>query len=788
MNAERIRIRGIVQGVGFRPTVARVANRMALGGFVLNDGDGVLVGVVGPQEARDRFLETLMAELPPLAEVDEVVRTPDDALEAAPPFRITESGAGEAHTDIPADAATCPDCAAEVMDPYQRRYRYPFATCTNCGPRYTIAVGVPFDRDTTTMARFPLCPECRGEYEDQGDRRFHAQAIACHVCGPKVRLVRADGRAFSLERYSMLDAVDAVGSLIRLGEVVAVKGLGSWHLCCDATNAAAVERLRARKRRMRKPFALMAKDLAMISRYAVVSEASQAALQSAVAPIVLLDALETPAEGARPLAEAVAPGQRTLGFMLPYTPLHHLMLRRVKVPIVCTSGNLTDEPPCIGDEEAEQDLARIADWLLYHDRPIQHRVDDSVVRPVAGAIRTVRRARGLAPHAERMPPGLEGAPPLFAAGAELKSAFALGRGAQVVLSPHLGDLEHLETFVAYEESHRLLASLYAHEPKVLVADLHPEYRATQWARGWAERERLPLIEVQHHHAHVAAVMAENRYPNDGAPVLGLALDGLGLGSDGQIWGGEALLCTYAHARRVGTFKPVAMIGGDLASRQPWRNLYAHLRAEASWGELDANFGDLPVIQALRAKPVAMLEQALAKGLGSPLASSAGRLFDAVAAAVGICFEAAEYEGQAAIELEAAITPADLEEALEGERYPVGIPNHPELDLPYIEPKGLWSAILGDVYAETRPGLISARFHVALAETLVRLVELVQKREEGLKTVALAGGVFQNAHLLTLTKEGLERAGLTTLTASRLPAHDGAIALGQAAVAAARLQR
>lgn len=532
----------------------------------------------------------------------------------------------------------------------------------------------------------------------------------------------------------------------------------------------------------------MAKDVAMIERYAHVDDEARTALESSVAPIVLLEARADLDPDTPPLAPDVAPGQRTLGFMLPYTPLHRLMLRRVKKPIVCTSGNLTDEPPCIGDDEAQANLSHLADWLLFHDRPIRQRVDDSVVRPVDGAVRTVRRARGLAPHAERLPPGLESAPPLFAAGADLKSAFALGRGDRVVLSPHLGDLAHLSTFEAYVEAHRLLSELYAHAPAVIVADLHPEYRATQWARERAEQERLPFVQVQHHHAHVAAVMAENRVPADAAPILGLALDGLGLGPERQIWGGEALLCTYARAERVGCFKPVAMIGGDLASKQPWRNLYAHLRAEMSWAEIDLNFGELPVVEALKAKPVTTLEQALDKGLSAPVASSAGRLFDAVSAAAGVCFDENGYEGQAAIELEACITPEHLEAAQSGERYPIALPNHLELDIPYVEPKGMWAAVLGDVYAETPPGLIAARFHVALADTLVRLAELTKKHHPDLDTVALAGGCFQNATLMSLTRAGLEHAGFRCLTATRLPAHDGAIAFGQAAVAAAQLVR
>lgn len=785
--AERIVIRGVVQGVGFRPTVARVAQQHDVGGFVNNNGSGVEIGLTGSSEAREAFLKDLLQSLPPLAQVEAVERKPDPGLQAQP-FRINFSEGGEVRTEVAADAGMCPACSAEIMDPYERRYRYPFATCTHCGPRYSIATSVPFDRDRTTMVAFPLCSDCEAEYGNVDDRRFHAQAMACHACGPRVQLERADGRAFSVEAYTMLDAVDAAGTLLIKGEIVAIKGLGCYHLCCDATNAEAVERLRSRKRRVRKPFALMVKDLEIAERYVTFSDEEKDTLQGPVAPIVIAPLKAHFDDGVKPLASGVAPGQRTLGFMRPYTPLHQLLLRRVKHPIVCTSANLSDEPPSIDDDEARERLGGVADWFLTHNRPIHNRVDDSIVRTVSGRLRTLRRARGLAPKAEALPAGLEVAPPIFAAGGQFKSAFALVRDGQAVLSPHLGDLDHLSAFEAYGETHRLLSELYAHRPEAIVVDAHPEYRATQWARAWAERDLLPLIEVQHHHAHVAAVMAEHKYPLDAPPVLGIAIDGLGLGDNGELWGGEFLLSHFSSYRRQATIKPVALLGGDLAAKEPWRNLYAQLRAGMPWGEIEANFAGLPCIDALLAKRSPLLEQVLENPSVSPLASSGGRLFDAVAAAVGICFERIEYEGQAAIELENAIEDKQLEGALAGERYPIAIPTHPELDLPYLEFKGMWSAILGDLFAEVPPGLISARFHVALAEAIVRAAELIRKRVGDIPAAALSGGCFQNRRLLELCSEGLTKAGFQTLTPERLPAHDGGIALGQAAVGAAKLTR
>lgn len=785
---ERIRIRGVVQGVGFRPTVARVARRYGVGGYVRNDGEGVEIVLTGDHEKREAFFDALQAELPRLARVDAWERSEDPSLAPAESFRIEASESTPVTTEVAADAGMCAACAAEVLDPYERRYRYPFATCTLCGPRYTIATKIPFDRPHTTMSGFPLCSECRTEYEDESDRRYHAQAVACHRCGPTARLERTDGRAFSIERFSMMDAVDAVGSLLQLGEIVAVKGLGSYHLCCDATNPEAVRRLRERKRRPSKPFALMARDLDIVRQYANIDAQEQAAMQSPGAPIVLLDARLNLDVGTTPLAAEIAPGQRSLGFMLPYTPLHLLILRRVKRPIVCTSGNLSEEPPCIEDTDAKKRLGEIADWFLVHDRPIHNRVDDSVVRRVQGKVRMVRRARGYAPGTVSMPPGLTESVSMVAAGGQFKSAFALVDNGQAVLSPHLGNLDELSTFTAFLEAYERMSALYAHRPRAVVVDQHREYRSSMWGRELAEREGLPLIRVQHHHSHAASVMAENGYSNEGPPVLGIVLDGLGLGEKGAIWGGEFLLTEYARYRRIATFKPVAMLGGDLASRQPWRNLYAHLRAETGWQELECNFGDLPIIQRLKARKAPLVEQAIVNSSLSPLASSCGRLFDAVAAAVGIQFEQIEYEGQAAAELEASITPDDLEEALATERYPIGVPTHPSLDIPYLEFKGLWCAILGDLFAETRPGLISARFHVALAETLVRVAKLLRGRFPEIATVALGGGCFVNRILSELTHDGLVQEGFHVLLPTRLPAHDGGLALGQAATAAAQMKR
>ena len=786
MRGERIRIRGTVQGVGFRPLVARLARARGLAGFVRNDGDGVLIGLsAGPQE-REAFVAELLEQLPPLANVEAVERLGASTLDcAAAPFAIVASDGGLPRTDIAPDAALCAACRHEVLSPVERRFRYPFTNCTHCGPRYSIVTTVPYDRANTTMAAFSMCDACRTEYEDETDRRFHAQPIACFVCGPKAWLERADGRPFAYDRFSMLDPVDAVGGLLLAGEVVAVKGVGGFHLMVDATREATVQELRRRKRRDHKPFALMARDIDVVERYATLSDDERRMLLSPAAPIVLLSE-----DGPERLPSAVAPDSRHLGFMLPYTPLHLLLMRRVDRPVVCTSGNLSDEPQCIDNEEAKARLGQIADWFLFTDRSIRNRVDDSVVKRMAGEVRVVRRARGYAPEPFALPRGLGTAPPVLALGGQYKSTVVVTGSGRAVMSPHLGDLDEVAAFSAWQASVRLLEGLYAQRPVAIAVDLHPEYRPTEVGRNLARARGLELLEVQHHHAHIAACLAEHGRPLDAPPVLGIAFDGLGYGLGGELWGGEFMVADYAGFERVGTLKPVALLGGDRASREPWRNLYAHLMAEMGWAEFEMNFSELEVYRFLAAKPRHLLEQMLETGTQATPASSAGRLFDAVAAAVGLHAERIDYEGQAAMALEALALPW-LEVARTDERYPLGIPVLRESGLPYIEPLGMWRAILGDVFEGTEPGRIAARFHLALADAVTRMALRARKAYAGvgrhaLDTVVLTGGVFQNQILLEESAMLLERADFSVLLHRRIPPHDGGLSLGQAAVASARL--
>jgi hydrogenase maturation protein HypF len=778
---EEVRVRGTVQGVGFRPAVWRLARQEGLAGHVANDGTGVLIRLEGPEAAIARFLDRLGSEPPPLARIERIERARLDQPAACAGFSILESRAGTMRTAVAPDAALCPACRNEILSPLERRYRYPFANCTHCGPRFSIIRSAPWDRARTSMAGFVPCPDCAGEYRDPADRRFHAQPIACHRCGPRARLIRLDGRAVTAESYSMLDDVDAVGGLLTRGEIVAIKGIGGFHLACDATSAAAVRRLRQRKRRDVKPFALMARDLDVVRRYADPDAEECRLLESAAAPIVLLRAA-----GPERLPEEVAPGLDLLGFMLPSTPLHLLALRRLARPVVMTSGNLSDEPQAIDNDEAAARLAGIADFALVHDRAIVNRIDDSVVRVAAGAPRILRRARGYAPAAIALPPGFEEAPPVLAFGGELKATFCLAKEGQAVLSQHQGDLENAATLADYERNLALFADLFEHRPAVLAADRHPDYLSARLARRRARADGLRLVEAQHHHAHVAACLAENGRPLDAAPVLGIALDGLGFGDDGTLWGGEFLLADYRHYRRIGTFRPVAMPGGAQAIREPWRSTYAHLMAALGWARLAMNYDGLELFGFLAGKPRATLDAMIRQGVNAPLASSCGRLFDAVAAALGLARERAGYEGQGAMMLEAAVERAALAGEDEALAYPFAIPQLKGSALPCIEPLAMWQALLGDLVLETPPGVIAARFHRGLARAVAAMAARLLGGEGGdaVDAIALSGGCFQNRILLEQTVARLAPLGRRILLHSAVPANDGGLALGQAAIAAA----
>jgi hydrogenase maturation protein HypF len=741
-----IRVEGIVQGVGFRPFVYTLATGLGLGGFVGNDVDGVFVEVEGPSAAVTEFLQKLERDPPPLARIERVTAHPvtpngDTSFAIAP-----STPAGPRRTLVSADTATCADCLRELADPDDRRYRYPFINCTNCGPRFTIVRDVPYDRPFTTMAPFAMCPACEAEYHDPADRRFHAQPTCCPACGP--RLTLRDQAGITLPG----DPLTRAAELLSKGQILAVKGLGGYHLAVDAACQPAVVALRARKHREDKPFAVLAADLEQAGQLVEVDEAAAALLTSPARPIVLL-----PRRPDAPVAPATAPGNRSLGVMLPYTPLHHLLVRALGRPMVLTSGNVSDEPIAYRDDDALARLAPIADAFLTHDRAIHIRTDDSVARTFRARPMLIRRSRGYVP--EPVTAGAGFPRPVLACGAELKNTFCLAKGRHAFLSHHIGDLENAETLRSFTEGIEHFRRLFDIDPQVVAHDLHPEYLSTKYA---LDLDGVDLHGVQHHHAHIASCLADNGA--DG-PVIGVAFDGTGYGTDGTIWGGEFLVAGLAGFERGGHLVPVPMPGGAAAIRQPWRMAAAYLGAGAP-ETLD--------VRRRNADRWAAVTAMAAKGVNAPLTSSAGRLFDAAAALLRVR-DTINYEGQAAIELEQLADPA------ESGAYPAAVvAGHPF----QIRVADLLTALISDLTDGVRAPVIAARFHHGVAAAIEAGCLLLRERH-GLDTVALSGGVFQNMLLLHATAARLEDRGFRVLTHSRVPCNDGGISLGQAVIAAAR---
>ncbi|AKG23772.1 carbamoyltransferase HypF [Calothrix sp. 336/3] len=781
MVVEEIRIRGTVQGVGFRPTVYRLAKLWNLKGEVRNDGEGVLIRVCGSQESIENFLANLQVESPPLSIIQDISRTICQQEIDFTDFTIVSSVDSQIHTEIAADAATCPQCKQEIFDPFNRYFRYPFTNCTHCGPRFSIIRAIPYDRCNTSMSAFGICDDCAKEYQDVSDRRFHAQPIACHICGPTAWLERSDRQPITASMFSMLDDVDAVCTLLQRGKIVAIKGIGGFHLACDATQETAVNQLRQRKQRYHKPFALMARDMEIIDKYCLVGELEKDILQSAAAPIVLLRK-RTDNQAKIPIAASVAPQQNTLGFLLPYTPLHHLILRRMGRPIVFTSGNISDEPQCIDNAEAQEKLGKIADYFLFHNRDIVNRIDDSVVRVNQQQIQVIRRSRGYAPTSIQLPLDFAHSPNILAMGGELKNTFCLLSQGKATLSQHLGDLENHSTWNDYQKTLELYLNLFNHNSQYIAIDKHPEYLSSKLGKELAATQEIPLISIQHHHAHIAACMVENHLPLNTSPVLGIACDGLGYGEDNTLWGGEFILADYRSFQRLARFKPMAMIGGKQAIYQPWRNTYAHLKSIDNWDIICAKYADLEIIDFLKHQPLALLDKLITQSINTPLTSSLGRLFDAVAAAMGICCQASHYEGQAAIAMEALI---DID--VWNYREEIGI--YPFkfnlLDTIYsIDAQTIWQLLLDDLQQHKPQKLIAAKFHLSLAYAITNMVEILCQKHD-IKYVAFSGGVFQNQTLLNLTINYLQHLKITPLTHSLIPSNDGGIALGQAVITAAR---
>ncbi|MHA7776632.1 carbamoyltransferase HypF [Roseibium sp. M-1] len=764
ITARSIRINGLVQGVGFRPFVWTLANELGLCGTVRNDGAGVLIEVQGPAHALERFLDGLCQQTPVLARIKKVEITDLPVTGSDEGFRILTSGQGPVATGVVPDAATCPACLADIRNPADRRQSYAFTNCTHCGPRLSILRHIPYDRASTSMAAFQMCAVCEEEYEDPADRRFHAQPVACPECGPRLWFEEADGHRMSGNPVKLATA------RLKAGAILAIKGLGGFQIAVDASNEAAVAELRRRKHRPAKPLALMAGDVDQIRQYARVSEAEAELLKSPAAPIVLLR------KSGPELSESVAGGFDRLGFMLPNTPLHHLLMAELDGPIVLTSGNLSDNPQETDNAAARLNLAGIVDGFLMHDREILNRLDDSVVRIDRAGPAILRRARGYAPAPVRLKVEFETAPRILALGGELKSAFCLLNGRDAILSQHIGDLENAPTLADYRKMLRFYLDLFQFKPELVAVDAHPQYLSTQLGDQLAREMDVPLMRVQHHHAHLGACLAEQG-SEMGGEVFGIILDGLGWGVDGTGWGGEIVKGGLRGFERVGHFQPVALPGGAAAIREPWRNLAAQLLAAFGPDYREQLVGTgLEVRFAGRSST--MLDEMIAKGINAPLSSSAGRLFDAVAAALGLCPDRQNFEGEAAMRLEALAAAALGDEV----GYPLDVTQSPAAVLSF---RSLWTALLRDLRAGVPAEIISARFHLGLIDSLVRALPVA-----GAKTsdaVALSGGVFQNAVLRDGLTERLEAEGFRVLNHRQVPANDGGLAIGQAVIAAVQAE-
>jgi len=750
-----VQVSGIVQGVGFRPYVYRLAAGQHLAGHIANTTAGVVIEVQGSAESVDNFLQRLPREAPPLALITGL-RVFDIGLNGDSEFRILPSEKSEAvRTLIPPDIATCEACLRELFDPTDRRYLYPFINCTNCGPRFTIVRSIPYDRPQTSMAVFPMCPRCRAEYDDPLNRRFHAQPNACWDCGSQVGLRDASG-----QRVLCSDPIAEVAGQLQSGAVVAVKGLGGFHLAVDATNIAALQRLRERKHRVEKPFAVMVPDLETAERFCEVDAGDRDLLTRTERPIALLrrkDSGGIPAE--------VAPYNKFLGIFLPYTPLHHLLFAKGRLQaLVMTSGNLSEEPIAIGNSEAVTRLAGVADYFLVHNREILRRCDDSVVRRVGGRVRHLRRSRGFVP----VPVFLrEKLPTTLAVGGELKNTICVLKGNEAFLSQHIGDLENVEAYKFFEETVHHLQNILEVRPSIVAYDLHPDYLSTRWVLGQSEAK---VVGVQHHHAHIASCMAENHLEGR---VIGFALDGTGYGTDGHIWGGEVLMADYLDFKRVAHFAYIPLPGGSAAIREPWRIAVSYLSTAFGADLLKL---PIPFLQQIPQSRIATVLQMMERRVNSPLTSSCGRLFDAVAALVNIRHEV-NYEAQAAIELEMC-----RDEAFAGQPYPFAISE--ESGILQIDSRPLFRTMVEDLLRGATAGKVSQRFHDGLVEVLSRIAHILREHTS-LNSVSLSGGTFQNAYLATRLEQGLREARFNVFMHSQVPAGDGGLSLGQAVVAAHR---
>ena len=758
--SKKIIITGAVQGVGFRPFVYKIAQQFDLLGEVYNDSVGVIIIAQCTQTQHDKLLLSLNSAAPKLSRIVDisiVENYQDDKVYKD--FSISKSRKGKASAVVLPDACICNDCIDDITDKDNRRYGYAFTNCTNCGPRFSIINEIPYDRKSTSMSVFSMCKQCEKEYQDPIDRRFHAQPNACADCGPQLQLTDALGKDVVIKNI-----VEETVRLLKQGKIVAIKGIGGFHLACLASVESAVVALRERKHRKHKPFALMARDVSMVKQYCLVSDQEEYLLTDRASPIVLL----TKANDL--LSAQITPKQKSLGFMLPYSPLHYLLLQELGEPLVLTSGNQSHNPQIIDNQHALNELGKIADYFLLHNRDIVNRVDDSVVRYVAGDLRVIRRARGYAPTSLPLPKGFEECTGLLAVGAELKNTFCLLTESQAIISQHIGDLKTLESYQDFQDNINLYQQLYDIEVKYLACDLHPDYLSSKYANNYAQSNTIKLTEVQHHHAHIAACLFEQGRAIDSDKVLGVVWDGMGLGADNSLWGGEFLLADYLGFNRVAQFEQTALLGGDKATSEPWRMAYAYFKKHR-----------LPMDEWFVDKPVKAFDALLDSNMPLNYTSSVGRLFDAVAYMLGICNQQISYEAQAAIELENLANDCLQPDQHQAYDFELGLVSGHYI----INTDKLWIAILEDLNSNLDRADIAYKFHLALGKLLVKSV-LKLRQEHSFDIVVLSGGVFNNKLLLELTQGLFDKINdITLLIPSQIPLGDGGISLGQAAICAAK---
>ena len=741
--------------MGFRPFVYQLATKYNLKGWVCNTSEDVKIKIEGDAEAIEQFLLDLREQAPPRAHIEDITTTYCPATNYEN-FEIRHSVAEEGKYQlISPDIATCQDCLKEILTPSDRRYRYPFTNCTNCGPRFTIIKDIPYDRPLTTMNRFQMCRECQREYDDPLDRRFHAQPNACPRCGPKLELVDSQGNS-----VDSVDALTATSQLLREGKIIAIKGLGGFLLACDATNKAVVDRLRQRKKRPSKPLAIMVASIEEVKKHCYVSDEEAKLLTSPHSPIVLIKW-----KASSSVSPAVAPNLKYLGVMLPYTPLHHVLLRETGLPLVMTSGNLSEEPIAKDNDEAIRRLKGIADYFLIHNRDIYARYDDSVTIVERGITQLIRRARGYAPYPIHLPFKSQ---QILGCGAEEKNTFCLTRDEYAFLSQHIGDMENLETMEQFEDNIALYQRLFRIEPKIITHDLHPEYLATKYAQELATKSDIRLVPVQHHHAHIVSGMVDNGIKT---PVIGVALDGTGYGNDGNIWGGEFLVADYQRFTRMGHLEYLPLPGGTIAIKKPYRTAIGYILSLLGETALKP---DLPFLKQVDSVEIDIIKKLIEKKINSPLTSSCGRLFDAVSALLGIRGEI-DYEAQAAIELEMLAYNAEDE----NDGYPFSIIEQDGISV--VKLQNLFSAIISDLQSNTTKAIIAAKFHNTIAQMTKRLCQVISNKTS-ITQVVLSGGVFQNRLLLRKAVSLLEASGFSVFTHQQVPCNDGGISLGQAVIA------